>query len=221
MKVLLVDDNVLFLEGLKDMLVANDIEVLGTARNGREALRKAKELNPEVVLMDVQMPDGSGIEVTRLIKAKLPQVKVVMLTVFSDDDYLFEAIKAGAAGYLLKGLDKERFLALLSGMANGESPLSPGLAARILTEFARREAKREARKTAVARTALLTPRNTEILKHVAGGLTYKEVGNKLGLSQSAVKYHMGEITARLQLENKSQVIAFAAEMGLTSATEKD
>ncbi|WP_094604351.1 Transcriptional regulatory protein LnrK [Sporomusa silvacetica DSM 10669] len=221
MKVLLVDDNVLFLEGLKDMLVTNDIEVLGTANNGREALRKAEELNPEVVLMDVQMPDGGGIEATRLIKTKLPHVKVVMLTVSQDDDYLFEAIKAGAAGYLLKGLDRERFLELLSGMANGESPLSTGLAAKILAEFARREAEREARENAVAKTTLLTPRNAEILRYVASGLTYKEVGSKLRLSHSAVKYHMGEITARLQLENKSQVIAFAGEMGLILAPEKD
>lgn len=221
MKVLLVDDNVLFLEGLKDMLVTNDIEVLGTANNGREALRKAEELNPEVVLMDVQMPDGGGIETTRMIKTKLPHVKVVMLTVSQDDDCLFEAIKAGAAGYLLKGLDRERFLELLSGMANGESPLSTGLTAKILAEFARREAERETRENAVAKTTLLTPRNAEILRYVASGLTYKEIGNKLSLSHSAVKYHMGEITARLQLENKSQVIAFAGEMGLILAPEKD
>jgi DNA-binding NarL/FixJ family response regulator len=221
MKVLLVDDNALFLEGLGNMLAANDIEVAGTARNGPEALRKAEELNPDVILMDVQMPGGGGIEATRLIKARLPGVKVVMLTVSQDDAHLFEAIKAGAAGYLLKGMAKEHFLQQLSGLAGGDTPLSPGLAAKILAEFARREAAREAREEVAARTALLTPRQAEILGLVAGGLTYKEAGDKLGISEAAIKYHMGEITARLQLENKSQAIAFAARMGLGPNPGKD
>ncbi len=221
MRVLLVDDNALFLEGLGNMLAANGIEVAGTARNGPEALGKAEELKPDVILMDVQMPDGGGIEATRLIKAKLPDVKVVMLTVSQDDAHLFEAIKAGAAGYLLKGMAKEHFLQQLSGMAAGDTPLSPGLAAKILAEFARRENAREAREEAAARTALLTSRQGEILGLVAGGLTYKEVGDKLGISEAAIKYHMGEITAKLQLENKSQAVAFAAKQGLVAAPGKD
>ncbi|MDR7868845.1 MAG: response regulator transcription factor [Sporomusaceae bacterium] len=221
MRLLLVDDNALFLEGLGNMLAANDIEVAGTARNGPEALGKAEELKPDVILMDVQMPGGGGIEATRLIKAKLPDVKVVMLTVSQDDAHLFEAIKAGAAGYLLKGMAKEHFLQQLSGMATGDTPLSPGLAAKVLAEFARRENTREARAEAAARTALLTPRQGEILGLVAGGLTYKEVGDKLGISEAAIKYHMGEITARLQLENKSQAVAFAAKQGLVAAPGKD
>jgi DNA-binding NarL/FixJ family response regulator len=221
MRVLLVDDNALFLEGLGNMLAANDIEVAGTAGSGPEALGKAEELNPDVILMDVQMPGGGGIEATRLIKAKLPEVKVVMLTVSQDDAHLFEAIKAGAAGYLLKGMAKEHFLQQLSGMANGDTPLSPGLAAKILAEFARREAAREAREEAAAKTALLTPRQGEILGFVAGGLTYKEVGDRLGISEAAIKYHMGEITARLQLENKSQAVAFAAKQGLVAVPGKE
>lgn len=221
MKVLLVDDNALFLEGLGNMLAANDIEVAGTAKSGPEALRKAEELKPDVILMDVQMPGGGGIEATRLIKARLPDVKVVMLTVSQDDAHLFEAIKAGAVGYLLKGMAKEHFLQLLLGMAAGDTPLSPGLAAKILAEFARRENTREAREEAAAKTALLTPRQGEILGLVAGGLTYKEVGDKLGISEAAIKYHMGEITARLQLENKSQAVAFAARQGLVAAPGKE
>lgn len=221
MKVLLVDDNALFLEGLGNMLSANDIEVAGCAQSGPEALHKAEELNPDVILMDVQMPGGGGIEATRLIKAKLPDVKVVMLTVSADDTHLFEAIKAGAAGYLLKGMTKERFLEQLSAMANGETPLSPGLAAKILAEFAQRENTRAAREEASAKTALLTPRQTEILGLVAVGLTYKEAGDKLGISEAAIKYHMGEITARLQLENKSQAVAFAARLGLVPTPGKD
>lgn len=221
MRVLLVDDNALFLEGLGSLLAANDIEVAGTALSGLEALRRADELNPDVILMDVQMPSGGGIEATRLIKAKFPEVKVVMLTVSQDDAHLFEAIKAGAAGYLLKGMAKEEFLQQLAGMARGETPLSPGVAAKILAEFARRENARAAREAAAAKSALLTPRQTEILGLVAGGLTYKEAGDRLGISEAAIKYHMGEITARLQLENKSQAVAFAAGLGLVAAPGRD
>jgi len=215
MRFLLADDSVLFLEGLKNMLAAAGIDVAGTATDGIEALHKAEELKPDVILMDIQMPGGGGIEATRQIKAKLPDVKVVMLTVSQDDDDLFEAVKAGAVGYLLKGLDKDCFLELLSGMASGEAPLSPRLAAKILAEFARREKEWAEREAAVAKISLLTPRHTEILRHVADGLSYKEIGDKLGISAAAIKYHMGEITARLQLENKNQVIAFAGKLGLT------
>lgn len=220
MRVLIADDNVLFLEGLSNMLAAADIDVVGMAADGSEAVNKAEELKPDVILMDVQMPSG-GIEATRRIKATLPDIKIVMLTVSQDDNDLFEAVKAGAAGYLLKGLAKEQFLELLSGIANGETPLSPGLAAKILAEFARREKEREAREAAIAKISLLTPRHTEILEHVAGGLSYKEIGEKLGISAAAIKYHMGEITARLQLDNKQQVIAFAGKLGLTPAAKKE
>ena len=112
MRVLLVDDHSLFLDGLKNLLLANDIEVVGMALNAREALQKAAELSPEVILMDVQMPGGDGIKATRLIKDKFPEIKIVMLTVAQDDSHLFEAIKAGASGYLFKGLPKYMFPSL-------------------------------------------------------------------------------------------------------------
>lgn len=212
-RALLVDDNVLFLEGLGNMLSAAGIEVIGLAASSREALAKAELLKPDVILMDIQMPGGDGIEATRRIKAKLPAVKVVMLTVSQDDVNLFEAIKAGAAGYLLKGFSKENFLVQLSGLATGEAPLAPGLATKILAEFARREHEREGT-TEEARAQLLTPRHVEILRRLVSGLTYKEIGESLGIGESAVKYHMNEITARLQLDNKFQVVAFAEKMGL-------
>ena len=221
MKILLVDDNALFLEGLANLLAANDIEVVGTAASGPDAVVQARRLRPDVVLMDVQMPAGGGIEATRLITAARPAVKVVMLTVSDDDAHLFDAVKAGAAGYLLKGMAKEQFLRQLAAMAAGETPLSAGLAARIMAEFARRENERAARDQAAAKTALLTARQTEILGLVAAGLIYKEIGDKLGISQAAVKYHMGEITARLQVENKAQAVAFAAEAGLAAPPEKE
>lgn len=219
MRVLLVDDHALFMDGLKNLLAANDIQVIGMAMNIGEALRKTEKLVPEVILMDVQMPGGDGIEATRLIKAKFPEIKIVMLTVCQDDNHLFEAIKAGASGYLLKGLPKEQFLELLEGLNNGESPLSPGLAAKVLAEFARLQRERENAAIVADKTSLLSSRQVEILKLVAQGLTYKEIGGKMNLSEATIKYHMGEITSRLHLENRNQVITFASELGLTSGKE--
>lgn len=219
MRVLLVDDHALFLEGLSNLLTAHDIEVVGTAMNGLEALRKAEELSPEVILMDVQMPGGGGVEATRLIKDRFPDIKIVMLTVSQDDTHLFDAIKAGASGYLLKGLGKEQFLEMLTGLANGEAPLSPSLAAKVLTEFARLGRRRETAELVTAKTSLLSLRQVEILKLVAHGLTYKEVGETIHLSQATVKYHMGEIMSQLHLENRSQVISYALQLGLVVQKE--
>ncbi len=220
MRVLLVDDHPLFMDGLKDLLVANDIEVIGTATHLQDAILKARATRPEVILMDVQMPGDDGIAATRLIKAEFPEIKIVMLTVSQDDKHLFEAIKAGASGYLLKGLPKEQFLALLTGIKQGESPLSPGMAAKVLTEFARLQQERDLADRAADKTSLLSSQQVEILKLVAQGLTYKEIGGLVYLSEASIKYHMGEIMQRLHLENRSQVIAFAAELGLTAKRDR-
>lgn len=219
MRVLLVDDHALFIDGLKNFLTANDIEVVGMAMNIREAMRKTEELAPEVILMDVQMPGGDGIEVTQLIKAKFPEIKIVMLTVSQDDNHLFQAIKAGASGYLLKGMPKKQFLQLLDGLKNGQSPLSPGLAAKVLVEFARLQRERETASNIADKTSLLSSQQIEILKLVAQGLTYREIGEKMYLSEATIKYHMGEITNRLHLENRSQVLAFASEIRFAAGKE--
>src|SRR5512136_797956 len=132
MKLLLADDHPLFLDGLKNLLTRRGEQVVGTARDGLEALEKARSLRPDLILMDIQMPRCDGLAATRLIKAELPEIKIVMLTMSSDDDDLFEAIKSGACGYLLKTQDTEQFFIQLQELARGEAPLSPGLAARIL-----------------------------------------------------------------------------------------
>jgi two-component system NarL family response regulator len=213
MKVLLVDDHPLFLEGLQNLLATRGIEVVGTANDGLEALEKARALRPEVILMDIQMPRCDGLAATRLIKAEMPEVKIVMLTVSEEDEDLFEAIKSGASGYLLKSLDAGKFFDLLSGLRRGEAPLSPGLAAKILDEFARHP---PAGSETCGRGQELTSRQMEVLTLVAQGMTYKEVGAALHLSERTIKYHMGEILNRLHLENRAQVIAYAARMGLIS-----
>jgi len=218
MRVLLVDDHPLFLEGLQDLLATSGVEVIGTAGNGLEALDRARSLRPDVILMDIQMPRCNGLAATRLIKAELPDVKIVMLTVSDEDEDLFEAIKSGASGYLLKSLDIEEFFKHLSELAQGEAPLSRGLASRILEEFTHQASKAEAATQVEEEndeTKGLTPRQTEVLTLVAQGLTYKEVGNALCLSERTVKYHMKEILNRLHLDNRAQVIAYATRMGYT------
>ena len=215
MKVLLVEDHLLFLEALQNLLAARGIEVAGTARDGLDALDRARALRPDVILMDIGMPRCDGLAATRAIKAELPDVKIVMLTVSAEDEDLFEAIKSGASGYLLKSLDAGQFFELLSDLERGEVALSNGMAARVLEEFARQTGRAEpATGVGEEDTPGLTPRQREVLTLVARGLKYKEVGAALCLSESTIKYHMGEILERLHLRNRAQAIAYAARSGL-------
>ena len=216
MKVLLVDDHLLFLEALQNLLAARGIEVAGTARDGLDALAQARALRPDVILMDIGMPRCDGLAATRAIKAELPDVKIVMLTVSAEDEDLFEAIKSGASGYLLKSLDAGQFFELLSDLERGEVVLSNGMATRVLEEFARQAGRAEpATEVGEEDTPGLTPRQREVLTLVARGLKYKEVAAALCLSESTIKYHMGEILERLHLRNRAQAIAYAARSGLT------
>ncbi len=211
MKVLLADDHPLFLDGLEDLLAAHGFEVLGTARDGLEAVEKARALHPEAILMDIRMPRLDGLAAVRAIKAELPEVKIVMLTISEADDDLFDAIKSGAAGYLLKSQSAEELLALLCGMERGEAAFSPGLAARILQEFGRQASALEEKR----QTAGLSDREREVLVLVAQGLKYKEVAAKLFISERTVKYHMGQILERLHLRKRAQVVEYARRTGLT------
>ena len=217
MKLMLVDDHPLFMEGLKYLLETNQISVAGTACSGKEALYKARKLLPDIILMDIRMPECSGIDALKLIKAEMPQIKVVMLTTSDEDDDLFEAIKCGASGYLLKNINAEQLVDMLSDLENDGAPLSPGLAARLIKEFGQESTNAEKIESGKKDTLdpLFTERQMEILKMVAGGLTYKKVGEKLGLSERTVKYHMGRIIEQLHMKNRAQVIAYASKTGLT------
>lgn len=218
MKVMLVDDHPLFLEGLQYLLETYGIEVAGTAGNGSQALDRARVLKPDVILMDIAMPGGGGLDAIRPIKAEMPEVKIVMLTTFDDDENLFEAVKRGASGYLLKNLKAEELFAMLSALERGEAPFSPGLAARLLEEFARQSVEREqsippAREEPVERgdaAGKLTRRQADVLNLVAKGMSYKEVGVALDLSERTVKYHMERILELLHLKSRAQAIAYAA-----------
>jgi DNA-binding NarL/FixJ family response regulator len=212
-KILLVDDHPLFLDGLKNLLTGRGLQVVGAAQDGLEALDLARQLLPDVILMDIEMPALDGVAATRLIKAEFPDVQIVMLTMSAAEENLFEAIKSGASGYLLKTQDTEEFFQLLLGIDQGEVPLSPGLATKILTEFERQSSAGSGADRAGESEARLTPRQVEVLTLVASGFTYKEVGARLHLAERTIKYHMGEIIRRLHMENRAQVIAYARRMG--------
>jgi two-component system NarL family response regulator len=213
MKIMLVDDHALFLQSLKVLLTTQGYQVVGTAGNGIEALRQARLLSPDLILMDIEMPGCDGLAATRLIKAELPQIKIVMLTVSASNENLFEAIKSGASGYLLKSQSAERFLEMIAQVERGGAALPPELAARLIAEFARQAQHVE---IPIEETpSELNTRQLEVLTLIARGMTYLEVGAALHLSEVTVRYHMNQILDRLHLENRAQVIAYAARHGLT------
>jgi two-component system NarL family response regulator len=216
MKLLLVDDHSLFLQSLQVLLSAKGYQVVGMASNGIEALKQARILHPDLILMDIEMPDCDGLAATRLIKAEMPQIKIVMLTVSTSDENLFEAIKSGASGYLLKSQSAERFLDLVAQVEHGGAALPPELAARLLEEFARQAQHVE--EPIEEAPSDLTLRQMEILTLVAQGLTYLQIGAVLHLSEVTIRYHMSQILEHLHLENRAQVIAYAARHGLTPSS---
>jgi DNA-binding NarL/FixJ family response regulator len=216
MRILLADDHHLFLEGLRILLTGEGIEVVGLAHDGFEALHQAQCLHPDLILMDVKMPRCDGVEATRLIKAELPECKIVMLTMSEDEDDLFEAIKSGACGYLLKHVKAENLFAYLRDSESGRAVFSDGIATRILDEFKRASSRsqpsRSSRQPESNGRTRLSADQAAILQLISEGQTYKQVAENMSISERTVKYHMAEILGRLHLENRAQAIAYAAEM---------
>lgn len=209
-RVLLVDDHPLYLEGLRTLLSARGMQVVGMAHDGLEAQEQARALRPDLILMDVQMPRCDGLEATRRIKAELPEVKIVMLTMAADGEALFGALKSGASGYLLKSLDGAKFFALLADVMRGETVLSPALANLLLSEFAPEPGDD------TEDTATLTARQREVLELVAQGQTNKEIARALHVSEATVKYHVSQILERLHLQSRYQMAEYSQERGLAS-----
>ncbi len=221
MKVLLVDDNRLMLEGLQNLLEVHNIQVAGLAENGLKAVSQARSLKPDVILMDIRMPVCDGLAATRLIKAEMPEMKIIILTTSNEDQDLFEAVKSGACGYLLKSMDAGELTEALEQAVEGVPPFSPGLASKLLGEFARVSntekpisAPVPAGPPEVTPGIGLTARQTEVLSLVAQGSSYKEAGARLNLSPNTIKYHMVEIMQHLHLQNRAQVLAYAGSIGL-------
>lgn len=212
MRVLLVDDHELVRNGIASLLTVNGIEVVGQASDGLEALEKARKLQPDVILMDIRMPICDGLEATRLIRAEMPEARIVILSMSDSDEDLFEAIRSGAQGFVLKNVKSEEFLSLLNGVSRGEAAISPGVALKIMEEFSRQSAS--IRKPARAEGGL-TDREVDVLKLVARGALNKEIGISLSISENTVKYHMRNIMEKLHLTSKAQVAAYAVSKGMT------
>ena len=209
MRTLLVDDHALFRDGVASLLLAWGHEVVGQASDGSQAIEMVDETSPDVVLMDVRMPNVSGIEATAEIKARHPEVAIVMLTVSEEEADLFRAIKAGAQGYLLKNLEAPQLRSMLEGVARGEPAISPGTAARIIDEFLR---TRDG--TAPAPTQRLTDREVQVLGLVTDGQRNREIAVELGISENTVKFHLKNIVEKLHAQNRAELAARAVREGL-------
>lgn len=216
LKVLLVDDHLVFRKGVLSILKSSpDIEVVGEASDGLEAQKLARDLRPDIILMDINMPGCDGIEATARILAENPSQKVVMLTVADNDQSLFEAIKSGAAGYLLKNLGSAELIEALKAVAGGEARLSPSLASRVLREFARLSAAvKPAGEPEPEHRTQLSNREKEVLQLVSRGKTYREVAEELFIAENTVKNHMRNILEKLHLANRTQAVAYAIREGI-------
>jgi DNA-binding NarL/FixJ family response regulator len=211
-RVLLADDHALFREGLAGIISAQpDMQVVGEASDGLEAFVKAQELKPDLILMDVQMPGMDGLEAARQIKQILPDTIIVMLTVRGDDEMLFEALKNGAQGYLLKEIRSQSMLEMLRGALRGEAALSPSLAGRVLSEFRRLSKGGIAEKED---DSGLTEREQQVLVEASRGATDKEIATTLNISLNTVKTHMRNILAKLQVRTRRDAARAAQAKGL-------
>jgi DNA-binding NarL/FixJ family response regulator len=215
MRILIADDHTIFRDGLRSLLEARGIEVVGEARNGREAVEQTKRLRPEVVLMDLNMPEVDGLAATRLISAEQPDVSVVILTASEEDADLFEAIKSGAQGYLFKNLASDELFRLLDGVARGEPALTPALARKLLGEFSRPQAPTPARTAEDNAMEALTEREREVLDLLVQGVTSnRDLAERLVVSENTVKYHFRNILDKLHVQNRAQVVAYAMRHGM-------
>lgn len=212
-RILLVDDQALFREGLRTLLSSQpDLEVVGEAGDGEAALREAARLRPDVVLMDLRMPLLDGVAATRRLRASQPEARVIALTTFDDDEDVFEALRAGAVGYLLKDVPSRKLFEAVRGAACGESFLQPSVAARVVAEFARL-----ADRAVPAGAPLVEPlseRECQVLRLVAAGATNREIAARLFITPGTVKNHITNILSKLGVNDRTQAAIKAKDLGL-------
>jgi len=212
-RVLIVDDQALFREGLRTLLsLQPQLEVIGEAAHGQEALVLAREHRPDVVLMDLRMPVCGGVEATRRIRAAVPECRIIVLTTFEDDDDVFEALRAGAAGYLLKDVGTEKLLEAIHAAAKGESFLQPSIAAKVVAEFNRLSQPRGIADAKLAES--LSQRECEVLRQLAAGRSNKEIAVALQLAEGTVKNHMTNVLGKLGVLDRTQAALKARELGI-------
>ena len=220
-RILLVDDQSLFRGAIAALIAGQeDMVVVGEAENGLDAVEKAHALVPDLIVMDVEMPVMDGVEATRLIREQLPFIKIVILTVSESDDHVFNAIRFGAHGYLLKDLRPEELYDLIRSVMRNETPLSPAIAGRLLAEIRGGTTKRNG-STTDSRMPAITRRELEILQLVAEGLSNKEIGKMLFITEGTVKNHVHNALEKLQLENRIQAAAYIVHQGLGRRATKD
>ena len=213
-RILLVDDQALFREGLHTLLsVHDDLQVVGEASNGQEAIDAVAKLAPDVVLMDLRMPVLNGVAATKQITESAPSSRVIVLTTFDDDDYVFDGLRAGAVGYLLKDVPSAKLVEAIRAAARGESFLQPSVAAKVVAEFSRMSGA----KTADPQEDLVEPlseRELEILRVLATGASNREIANQLYITEGTVKNHVTNILGKLGVRDRTQAALKAKEMGL-------
>ncbi len=213
-RLLLVDDQALFREGLRTLLsIWDDLEVVGEAANGQEALETAVALTPDVILMDLRMPVMDGVAATRRLREIQPQSRVIVLTTFDDDEHVFDGLRAGAVGYLLKDVSSEKLVEAIRATARGDSFLQPSVAAKVLAEFSRMN---QSQPTPPSQQLVepLSERELEILRIVAAGASNKEIAQQLFIAEGTVKNHVTNILGKLGVRDRTQAALKARDLGL-------
>lgn len=214
-KVLIADDHKLFRQGLISLMKTRPdfVEVVGEAQSGEEAIEMAEQLRPDVILMDVYMPQGDGLQATKEIRASLPEIAIVMLTSSEKDGHLYEAVKLGVSGYLLKSLDADELFNMLEGVIQGEPALTKSMAGKLLKVVANRMVDEEKGEQ------VLTERELFVLRLVASGASNQEIAQNMAISVNTVKTHLKNILSKLQLENRTQAAMYAMQHGLVSSRD--
>jgi len=214
-RILIVDDHAVVRRGLKALLGTEpDMEIVGEAENGREAIDQAEQLEPDVVLMDLVMPEVSGVEATRRIVLRNKNTRVLVLTSFGGDDKLFPALKAGAQGYLLKDATPEELVRAIRGVVHEQSTLTPSVARRLLREMSKDPA-------AMTRLESLTARETEVLQLIARGMSNGSIADRLCISEATARTHVSSILGKLNVASRTQAALYALKHGLTSLDDLD
>ena len=214
-RVMLVDDQALFREGLRTLLsIREDLEVVGEAENGRDGVDMAVQLKPDVILMDLRMPVLNGVAATERIQKEQPDSKVIVLTTFDDDEYVFDGLRAGAVGYLLKDVSSDKLVEAIRAAARGESFLEPSIAAKVVAEFTRMSGEKRPSAEEQPLVEPLSDRELEILTVLSEGASNREIAQKLYITEGTVKNHVTNILGKLGVRDRTQAALKARELGL-------
>ena len=212
-KLLLADDHRVVREGLSAILeTKEEIQIVGEAKDGGEAVEQARQLLPDVILMDMRMPGMTGVEATRIIKREMPHIGIIALTMYEDQQHIFDLVRAGATGYLLKDSDSTEILAAIRAVSKGESLIHPSVASKILVEFSLLAEGKGKKKSLLEHD--LTEREISVLRFVAEGKTNKEIGNVLDLSEKTIKNHVRNIFQKLHIDTRTQAVILAIRKGI-------